>query len=1144
MQGSLKSLSDVFWLTVERWGIIALRFWTRFRQRIETDASKAAYLNGESFALAPEKELDRLVRGAESTLSSKLGRASRLRDFPVVFVVGPHGSGKTSSLLESGLSAELLAGQVHDGSSICPTHTANLWFDSDSETILVELAGDLLTNWKVWDRLMRSLGYHRLFAGPVRPTQLPRSALLCFPCDKLTPRNHDEREATVNSIRGLRTALDRISATLGISLPVYVVWTKTDTIKHFDAFEHNLSPEEARQAIGMTLPMVPSVTRADNTVERSRFLGNAFNDFSLAFSESRTWLLSRCGFDTDQSPAKTAGIYEFPRELTKSGKAVVELLTELGELGPITLRKKYGNRGPVPPGPFLRGFYFCGRRSVPPPADEQAGPEADAATLSNSGITTDILSNDRERAEEARHCRESANQVNKPGVVFLYRLLKNVILADRPAQEASAWTHAYVIGRGPRLAFGVIASLICLGLIVSFVGNLRLRSTLSTIEAMLSQSDQNAAATLEHLELARQSLVRLEQYNRTGVPWHLDWGLYIGNTPYRELKTTYFKVFRPLFFDPAYYALRQSLTGLPHQPAPGATYAATYNTLKAYLVITSRHEKSDPSFLSPALVNQWESAPHDEDLNQRRIVAKQFDFYAENLKLSNPYSIETDGVAVNRAREYLGQFAGANEVYQALLDGANANGTLRPVKFRASFPNSAGIVRVGADVPAAFTKAAWSLIQHEISTESEQLQGEPWVLGGVSAPGGGLMAQNLRHRYEDDYIKAWQRFLDSTSIPHFTRQSADKTLRNLAGPQSPLLELFCTVAKNTDALTQKIGAAFQPIDAVVSPSDCSSHLLNDSNTKYMEALGDLGNSDPNSFEQRQEIVRQAAREIEQRFNLEARTFAVAQRLLEAPITSSPRPMNPQVMALNSAAGEFCSQFRPLQNRYPFDPDSSNDVAISELDGIFRPGQGALWILYQRANLSQILKVNVSGSEYRAQPGDVALLPHFVRFFNLAATLSRAMYPAGSQQAHLRYSIQAEHSKAIRGFDLEIDGQSLKYTGGPDYPRTEFTWPGNGQGVQLSVTLADGGNAKTVFGGSWGVSRFLAAAQRRDPEPSGYIFGWKVNESTSIGNGRTTGAEGQSHLLQLYFEPKEMPLLDPGRFFFSLHCVSQAARWQE
>src|SRR5438132_9598176 len=87
-------------------------------------------------------EIDILIRDTEARLAaSRISKGSRIGNFPLVLLMGETGSAKTSTLVNSGLDPELLAGQVYQDNRIVPTRLANLWFSRN--TIFVEAASRL-----------------------------------------------------------------------------------------------------------------------------------------------------------------------------------------------------------------------------------------------------------------------------------------------------------------------------------------------------------------------------------------------------------------------------------------------------------------------------------------------------------------------------------------------------------------------------------------------------------------------------------------------------------------------------------------------------------------------------------------------------------------------------------------------------------------------------------------------------------------------------------------------------------------------------------------------------------------------------------------------------------------------------------------
>src|SRR5579863_8182793 len=68
---------------------------------------------------AADTDVDVLLKQAEQKLAtSNLGPEARFRTLPVFFLTGPPGAAKTSTVLQSGLEPELLAGNVYQEGAV------------------------------------------------------------------------------------------------------------------------------------------------------------------------------------------------------------------------------------------------------------------------------------------------------------------------------------------------------------------------------------------------------------------------------------------------------------------------------------------------------------------------------------------------------------------------------------------------------------------------------------------------------------------------------------------------------------------------------------------------------------------------------------------------------------------------------------------------------------------------------------------------------------------------------------------------------------------------------------------------------------------------------------------------------------------
>src|SRR5579863_9974373 len=128
-------------------------------------------------------EISLLIREAENKLAAaKLEQGGRVANLPLYLLMGETGTTKTSVMMNSGLDAELLAGQVYQANAVVPTRTANLWFARRS--IFVEAGGKLPGDSGKWHKLIRRLTPRTSVVG--KGEQAPRAAIVCFDCENFT----------------------------------------------------------------------------------------------------------------------------------------------------------------------------------------------------------------------------------------------------------------------------------------------------------------------------------------------------------------------------------------------------------------------------------------------------------------------------------------------------------------------------------------------------------------------------------------------------------------------------------------------------------------------------------------------------------------------------------------------------------------------------------------------------------------------------------------------------------------------------------------------------------------------------------------------------------------------------------------------
>ena len=1095
---------------------------------------EAAGPNGA--AAAPKAEggddVDALIRDAEAKLAAaKIEKGTKLGTLPAVFLIGDPGSAKTSTIVNSGMEAELLAGQVYQDTNLIPTRAANLWYAK--KAIFVEAAGKSTADASVWTKIAKKLQPGRL--GSVTKGQAPRAALVMMEAESLF--RPGASEALAASARTLRARLGEISQALGINLPVYVMFTKADRIPFFAEYVRNLSNEEAAQVLGVTVSVGVESGGVYADQEASR-LNGVFEQLFRSLGNARPVFLAR-----ENEQAKLPAIYEFPREFRKLRPTLVQFLVDLCRPSQLTVS------------PFLRGFYFSGVRPVI--VNEVAPAQMARPTERESAMGATGIFHTGGRAQAAQAAPQVVGARKIPQWVFLTQFFNNLLLADNVAMGASGSSTKV---SGLRRVLLATAALLCLLysilLIVSYSKNHALETNARDAAHGIVAVDTGGVKvasldSLQRLETLRQSLAVLTGFERDGAPLSYKWGLYIGDRLYPEVRRLYFDCFKRVLFGQTQTTLLDTLRNLPATPGP--EYAPTYETLKAYLITTSNHDKSTREFLSPVLQNRW-STNRNVDAQRLQLAQKQFDFYSDELKIENPYSSDSDAVSVKKAREYLKQFEGIERVYAAML--ADAAKKSQAVNFNRQFPDAVQVVSDGYEVAGPFSKKGYDFMKAALKNPGVYFNGEEWVLG-PQAPtkmSTTSLGDQLRARYYADYAKQWRAYLKAAIVARFASvQDASKKLATLSANTSPLLGLFSLASQNTDVDAPEIKNLFQPVQTVV-PASNGDRYIAPSNQPYMTALLKLqsaieqaSTAPPPLTDTVAAPTLSAALDAKGNTGQMAQSFTPdkdnpdpnsridrrTQQLLEDPITYVQALLKGLGPAeLNAKGKSFCGQYRALMAKYPFNPNATAQATVADVNGIFLKPDGALWAFYNGTLVKFLTK---QSSQYVATPGTgVNISPAFLGFFNQAAGFGELIYAGNTPDPHFTYSLKPIASEGIQTLALKLDGQSMS-AGSGDGAAKQFTWQGGGAVHEATGKVNDLGWPNKS--GLWAVFQFFHEAESWTPATGGNTLEWVIR----IGKDPAKTPSGKPLTVRLLLDMAGQPPVFQKGYFSRLSCVSDVAK---
>jgi type VI secretion system protein ImpL len=1128
-------------------GIIGagLYLWFRSKQPAKPGASSG------------DPEIEALCKDVDAKLAvAKTVQGAKISNLPLVFLMGETGSVKTTTILNSGLEPELVTGQAYQDTNIVPTRFANMFLAR--QTLFLDAAGGFMNDSNRWTRLVRRLAPGQLKSVVGAKAQAPRAAIVCF--DGETFFRPGGIEAATVTARKLNERLVEISAQLGIRVPVYVLFTRMDRMQFFLDFVRNVGNEEALQIFGVTLPIRSADAGGIYSEDETRRLTEQYNLLNHSLCDKRLLFLPR-----ENDPAKLPGAYEFAREFAKLRRPLVQFLVDLCK--PSQLRTS----------PFLRGFYFSGVRPIV--VDDSAGLQAarqqhqSAMEQGGAGATKIFkLGPGGTMGQQGTSFTPQVGATRKvPQWTFLGRLFNDVILAEHEAQTASSASTKTSMAQRILLGAAAALSLIALtAFTVSFFGNRTLEN--DALEAArgiasVNITDPNALpdkASLEKLESLRKTLQTLDGYKTEGAPYKLRMGLYSGNDMYPHVKEIWCQKFNQTLLGPTHGGLQRMLKNLPNSPQPTDDYGTYFGALRTYLTLTVYPDKSTREVTAAALFTAWSSG---REVGDRAELARvQFEFYSDYLRNSGGCPLPFDAESATRGRRFLAQFSGVDSIYQSML--AAANKAVKPVNYNRDIKGSETIIENNKDVSGAFTKEGFGAMAGYIKNPDPFFGGDRWVLCGDSANSKdtarispcdtgatsidrSTLAKNLTDRYSADYIRAWRGyFLNSKFVKYKDLEDATQKLDQIISNDTPLLALFWLATRNLAVDNEKVRNAFQPVMEVVPPpASVQKYIYAEKNGTYVESLARLQKAladavpnlktDPNAANKPIDAAGDAHMQVKtvaRGFNPdpEGRMDQTVIRLLEEPIVQVDRFLKGMGKdELNAKGAGFCNQkFAGLRTKFPFNPGSKTDATIDDVIKVFHPSEGAMW-QFLEADLKKYMKKE-GGKWNGVSEGNIQINPNYVAFVNQAQRFTDMVFPGGTQQPRMTYTLTPVKSDVVLGSTLTIDGQTQTFaaSGGGK----QFTWPGSSQqGVRGRVKVTGGTELEVEpQSGLWGIYRFIHSSDRVTSTGGGQLIEWvnrqgRENRPVMIGDKE----------LRYKFEVN-VPIFSKD-FYQALQCVPTVAR---
>ncbi len=1035
------------------------------------------------------KVLQQARLGGDGKSSGLFARLTRryVYQLPWYMFIGAPGSGKTTALIHSGLKfplAERFGNEAIQG--VGGTRNCDWWFTD--QAVLIDTAGryttheaNAETDRAAWNGF---LGLLKKF----RPRRPINGVLLTISVPDLLQQTAAQRETHAGI---LRQRLEELHQELGIRFPIYVLITKADLLAGFAEYFQKLGAEERAQVWGATFPYSEATESTAAAPAVSLFL-QEFGALEKRLNDRVVDLLQ-----DERNPQMRALIYAFPQQFSS-------LKTVLNDfVGKVFAPSRFVEK------PLLRGVYFT------------------SGTQEGSAIDRVIGSLGRAMRLEAKLL---APQQPSSKSFFLTRLLDAVIFNEEGLAGANLrWERRRTMLQWTGLGLAAAITVICAGAwTISYSRN---KSYVATVQDKVPAVAKPVAELKVTGESDVVKLLPLLQSVRDLPATDADSGLLMGLGLSQRDKLegaangAYRRVLQGAFLPTLSQRIEVQLRNRGSQ-----SVEFLYETLKAYVMLHDA-EHFDTAALQGYIESDWErNLPQSVTAEQRSALREHLSTLFRHGAVASP--VPPDANLLADARAALARMPLAERVYSR-LKRLGIGRDLPEFKLATAAGPSAALVFTRASgkpltsgVPSMFSYQAYhsGFVKDSIVVTNQLASEEGWVLGLPEAErikpldlkSRELLLNEVRRLYLTEYADTWSAFVDDIRLLRGggLSQTIQQT-RVIAAPDSPLRRLLQAVVKEVTLI--RVDDADKDVmrkaeDALAKTKDTVGRLL--SGPKREEAPTGASLLRPEAivddrFVALREYVKGAPGQpapIDGTLALIGELYSqlTASELAvkggnpppptELPIKAKaeagrlPEPVKSLLgtlalagqnqalsgmkdnlsKAVRAEIGVFCS--KAIAGRYPFVKGSASNVTQEDFAQIF--GAGRLMDGFFQKNLASLVDTAAQPWRFR-QVGDASLggdsgtLMQFQR-----AQTIRDVFFRGGATANLRLDFKpVAMDVSISQFILDVDGQIVKYSHGPQVPQA-VQWPGPRGSTQVRVQLTPPGGGLGPFEGPWALFRMF------------------------------------------------------------------------
>jgi type VI secretion system protein ImpL len=1116
--------------------IVGLIFLVRFLYMRAKGAKLARNIAEQSSTQAQSSaEIEALqakMNGAIKSLkSSHLGAGYRgsaaLYALPWYMIIGPSAAGKSTLFANSGLHFPYASNEELHIQGFGGTRNCDWWFSD--QAVLLDTAGRYTTeeaDRDEWLAFLKMLKKSR--------SRLPLNGVIVAIsiADILT----SDADGIERHVKIIRERIEELIQNLGIVFPVYLVFTKCDLVKGFEAFFGDLSEQDRAQPWGSYLLELSEDVESDPA-----------ELFEAKMKElyERLCTLRLSKLSIERNLVRKGLIFDFPNQFSAATDKLTEFVNLLFRVNPYQ------------EAPWFAGVYFTSGTQEGTPIERLLGGMRQAfAQVSDvpkrEGITKSYF-------------------INQMFSEVIFKL-QDLTRGNRKQRMVLRWFKGAVVVLGMFALIGMTTLLT-----TSFTSNKILlkqgEHAVSHLMEVLKSPKTNGEQRFNALYQLYQHYSKLKQYEED-MPWEFALGVYGGDNQLPAIEKVLLQSLKQELTNPVNRLLKEKMIANSlewsriDQDARGVMRDDYYNTLKFLLMVTEHKDKLDVDFATSQIIEFWGNYLQINKplVNEKRSWPKELvelsSFYVNLIKdnkldsdLIGKWSIESDQIAL--AREQLYTPPNAIDLYAQIKNSSKAarpNVTLNKLL---SAKNRL-FLKADKSVRWIYTKQGWNeYVYDEIKQTVRKASRGDWIIGNDSvsdntnqeqsdydAELAANLEQGIRDLYFKDYANHWLEFLSSVNTQGFNDiESGAKAIEQLAALDGPIAELLKQVSDNinlyddpngqanrvservaelANGVTKQAPKLYQSVEELqanmrdirrfTEPSENApvSDLVN----QYLRSLASISlelknmASAVDASEQAKEYAAKilsgeaADSELYKSWvttksilsGVEVSTHNAIGQLLNQPVEKT------WSVILKSARENIAAQWfnevypayaKGLKDKFPFARNGS-DATIADVSDFLNRKSGIFWNFVDEQLAPFVKEKRGKWSENQWLDMGVGFSREFLQSLSLARTISLGLFRKDMEEPLVAFDVNPVPSSGLKETQLVSSGQSYRYRNEPEEWR-RFVWPGNSSnlGAKVSGYTANGEKAELVHAGHWGLFHLLNKATIARQQGSVYLSSWDL-----------------------------------------------------